>query len=225
MRKMLLILIPVLAAGCGGDESGTTALAATTPATPTAPAAPTTPPTTVRTAGDAGTAGLQAMSITGNMYALDGTYDGGCTDHGILYPTSPDAGDSRDLFSFSGTTYHEYELNYESTDGTCSGAVTENLPISMTGTATASTDVATIDGWLSWDLEPAESPLANDGAPIGDNAPYTPITINTGSRTEILTLVIDNTAGGPVTIYRNPCHPTLECFGIRTSESYAKVPD
>lgn len=215
MRKMLLILIPVLAAGCGGGES--------TPAAP-ATAAPTTPPTTVRTAGDAGTAGLQAMSITGNMYALDGTYDGGCTDHGILYPASPDAGDSRDGFSFSGTTYYSYELNYESTDGTCSGAATVN-PISMTGTATASTDVAAINGWFSWDLQPAESPLANDGAPIGDSAPYTPITIETGSHTEILTLVIDNTAGGPVTIYRNPCHPTLECFGIRTSESYAKVPD
>lgn len=185
MRKMLLVLVIALH-GCDGGES----------------AAP-------RIAGDPapGVSGIEVLAISGVDYALDGTYDAGCHDHAGASP------DSRDKFTVSGSSYVSLELNYTSTDGTCSAGETERLR--EEASIVASLSAGAISGWVGI----VGSPAANDGSLVGTGASYTPLvatvtrSVDNGvdvpaqvGATRDLFFVVDNTPGGPVALYRQTCY-------------------
>lgn len=155
----------------------------------------------------AGSTSLQMPAASGAEYALDGTYAADCLDSPTI--------DSRDFIGIAGSTMVEYEVDYPSVDGTCSGVATEHHRI-VSDLTVSGINMTTV-GW-SYDMVSASAPTANNGSIMGSSFTYntlvTRVTASTWPSTPDNSLagdvgavyfIADDTPGGPAVLYRGAC--------------------
>ena len=154
-----------------------------------------------------GGGGLQMPAASGGNYVLDGKYAAPCFDAPTI--------DSRDFIEIAGGSMAEYEIDYASTDGTCSGAATEHHRMTS-NIASTGLNVTTV-GW-SLDMFAAPAPTAHDGSTMGSSFTYTNIMTEVvtstwpgvpdnslaGDRGAIY-FIVDDTPGAAVTLYKGEC--------------------